>query len=500
MEPFDKPTIYKSKISCGAEAEFKDKNVSGWKFMRIARSARWLVPGLMLAASGAYAQDTVQDRRQHAETAIQKPLETAAKEKLLDEAEALMKAGKPDLAYKLLEPFEFDRAGEVRFDYLIGIAALDSGKPDKATLAFERVLAEDPNYAGARLDMARAYYQLGDIQRAKTEFGTVLEQNPSDAARATIQKYLDEIAAREAGKKTRVSGYIEGRVGRDTNVNNASEVPNNIITPTLYTTNSELADNYYGAGAGGEISHDLNANWQLYAGAGMLWRNNYRQKSFDSFDLEGRAGVVYGTGSDRYRIGVSGGQNSLGGTRHYDSSGVNADLRRTVSASRQLTVFGQYMQYRYADPLLQLNDINQLVAGAGVLQMFQNGKSALSGSVYLGTENDVGPATLTRPAGGRTDGVKRFVGIRAGGQAIVSDRTKLFFSAGEQFGNFSNVNPLIGGHRTDRLSDLTVGVNWYLGNQWIVRPQLARYINSSNVAAYAYDRNDYSLTIRRNFK
>ena len=462
--------------------------------MRFAKSARWVLPGLMLAASGAYAQDTVQDRRQRAEPAIQKPVETAAKEKLLDDAEALMKAGKPDIAYKLLEPFEFDRSGEVRFDYLVGIAALDSGKPDKATLAFERVLAEDPNYAGARLDMARAYYQLGDVQRAKTEFETVLDQNPSGAARATIQKYLDEIAALEAGKKTRFSGYIEGKIGRDTNVNNASEVPNNIIIPTLYTTNEELADNYYGAGAGGEINHDMNANWRLYARADMSWRNNYRQKSFDSFDLEGRVGVGYGTGIDRYRIGISGGQNSLGGTRYYDSSGVNADLHHTVSASRQLNAFGQYMQYRYADPLLKLNDINQLVAGVGMLQMFGNGKSALSGSLYFGTENDVGPA------GGRADGVKRFAGIRAGGQAVVGDSAKLFFSAGEQPGNFSNVNPLISAHRTDRLSDLTVGVNWYLGNLWMVRPQLARYINSSNVAAYAYDRNDYSITIRRNFK
>ena len=144
--------------------------------MKFAISACWLLLGLMLAASGAYAQDTARKPRQTAGQKIQKPVEVDANEKLLADAEALMKAGKPDLAYKLLEPFEFDRSGEVRFDYLIGIAALDSGKPDKATLAFERVLAEDPNYAGARLDMARAYYQLGDIQRAKTEFEMVLDR------------------------------------------------------------------------------------------------------------------------------------------------------------------------------------------------------------------------------------------------------------------------------------------------------------------------------------
>lgn len=464
--------------------------------MKIAVSAGWLLSGLMLAASGVCAQEAGQSQR--AEPAIQKPVQIDVNEKLLGDAEALMKAGEPDLAYKLLEPFEFDRAGEVRFDYLLGIAALDSGRPDKATLAFERVLAEDPEYAGARLDMARAYYQLGDMQRAKSEFETVLNENPSEAARATIQKYLDDIAERENVGKTHISGYAEGTAGRDTNVNNASDFPSNIITPTLITGATELPDNYLGVAAGGEVNHDLNANFRLYAGADISKRNYNRQKSFDLFSTDERAGVIYGTGTDRYRVGMSGGQNTLGGARYYNSAGINADWRHALGASDQLNVFGQYVQYRYADPALQLNDINQLVAGVGMLHTL--GKSALSGSLYFGTENDVGPATAARPSGGRTDGAKHFAGIRAGGQAAVGDSAKLFFSAGEQLGYFSNIDPAISGHRADRLGDLTLGVNWYPDDLWVVRPQIVRYLNTSNVAAYAYDRNDYSITVRRNFK
>lgn len=467
--------------------------------MRFANSVCWLLLGLALTANGAYA-DTTGTTGQTAVQKSRKPAKTDAKEKLLADADALMKAGKPELAYKLLEPFEYERSGEVRFDYLIGIAALDSGKPDKATLALERVLAEDPNYAGARLEMARAYYQLGDLPRAKTEFQTVLAENPSDAARVTIQKYLDDIAERESDTKTRISGYVDGKVGRDTNVNNASEFPNNIITPTLYPTNAELSDNYFGAAAGGEISHDPNANFRLYAGADISKRNNYREKSFDLFGMEERAGMIYATETDRYRIGLVGGQNFQGGTRYYNSSGVNGEWRHMPTSSKQISLFGQYVRYRYANPALQLNDIDQIVAGTGVLRILGEGKTALSGSFYLGTENDVGPATLTRPAGGRTDGAKRFVGIRAGGQASISDDAKLFISAGEQVGYFSNENPTIGSHRLDRLGDMTIGVNWYLDKLWVVRPQIVRYINTSNVATYSYDRNDYSLTIRRNFK
>ena len=53
----------------------------------------------------------------------------------LGKADALMKQGKAAEAYSLLQPFEFEQSGNIKFDYLLGIAALDSGKPDKATLA-----------------------------------------------------------------------------------------------------------------------------------------------------------------------------------------------------------------------------------------------------------------------------------------------------------------------------------------------------------------------------
>jgi tetratricopeptide (TPR) repeat protein len=462
--------------------------------MQFAKSAGWVFAGLMLVASGVYAQEVEQKARQLTEPESQQPAENEAREKPLRDAEALMKADRPADAYNLLEPLEFDRSGEVRFDYLIGIAALDSGKPDKATLAFERVLAVDPDYAGARLDMARAYYQLGDLPRAKTEFETVLKQNPSEAARVTIQKYLDNIAGQEAWKQTRISGYVEGMLGQDSNVNNAadqSSVTTGGIVTTLNSTNVEVADYYYGVAAGGEVNHSLNANWGLYAGADLRQRGNKTQKSFDTLSLDGRGGVTYDTGANRFRVGVLGEQHTLGSAHDLDTAGLNAEWRHAVGASNQLNVFGQYVQYRYVDAAMKLNDINQQAAGIGWLHVLGDAKSTLSGSLYYGMENDVG---------GRTDGANRFGGFRAGGQAALGERTKLFASAGGQVGNFNKVNPTISNQRTDRQYDLTLGANWYRDKLWTVRPQLTHFRNLSNVANYAYDRTDVSLTIRRNFK
>ena len=87
----------------------------------------------------------------------------------LAKAEELLRANRAAEAYDLLEPFEFEEAGNLKYDYLLGVAALNSGKPDKATLVFERVLALEPRYLGVRLDLGRAYFQIGDLARATQE-------------------------------------------------------------------------------------------------------------------------------------------------------------------------------------------------------------------------------------------------------------------------------------------------------------------------------------------
>ena len=311
--------------------------------------------GLMTATSEAYAQEAVKKSRLRADMVQQNPNVTgAAYEKLLFDADVLIKGGDAAAAYLLLEPLEFEHSGEERFDYLIGIAALDSGKPDKATLALERVLMVNPNSAAARLDIARAYYQLGDLPRAKTEFTTALTQNPSATARSNIEKYLDEIAAQESGKQTRVTGYVEGTVGHDNNVNNSTSQSQIFVggaPVTLDPTNVKTSDNYYGVTAGGEVTHRLNANWNLYAGAELRQRGYHTQNSFDALSLDARTGVMFGTKANNLRIGVLGGQYLLGHSRNSVTAGVSAEWRHVFSPSNQVKVFGQYAQYRYFDPL-----------------------------------------------------------------------------------------------------------------------------------------------------
>lgn len=540
--------------------------------MKFARSAVWVFSGLMLAASSTYAQEAAtqnlssktkapvkkspskksaakkaakpdaralqaqreaearakaeqeakaereakaeQEARQRAEAEAEakKQAEIEAHEKPLREADALMKDGKPADAYALLEPLEFERSGEVRFDYLLGISALDSGKADKATLAFERVLAVDPNFAGARLDMARAYYQLGDLQRAETEFNEVMKQDPPEAARVVIQKYLDAIMAYEKTKQTHVSGYVEGVVGHDTNSNSATNETrvNYLGTPiTLSPDSRKSPDSYGGFAAGIEASHSLNANWAVYVGGDVRKHANMVLTQFDSVSADGRVGVMYGEEKNVYKLLLTGGQSYSANSMRRDSQGMNVEWQHTFSPANQLNTFVQYGRNRAvgSPPTAPGTDAridgntDQAIVGAGWLHILADGKQALFGSIYLGKELDVAPATAGLLNGGRSDGKKRFEGLRAGGQAAITDQIDGVASLGWLHSVYGKPNVLANNNnRNENQYDLTLGANWRFDKLWSAKPQLALSKKVANGAVYAFDRVDVSLTIRRDFR
>lgn len=512
------PTPDKAKKAAAKKAKPVAKKAAkpSARALQAQREAEARVKAEQEARQRAEAEQQARQRAEEAETRKQAELE--AREKPIKDAEEMMKGGKPAEAYALLEPLEFERSGEVRFDYLLGIAALDSGKPDKATLAFERVLAVDPNFAGARLDMARAYYQLGDLPRARTEFEEVLKQNPPEGARITIQKYLDAIAAYEQAKQTRISAYVEGVVGHDSNIANSSTqtftfaptspwsglFPGNQLPPA-----AKLTGTYEGINAGGEISHNLDTNWGVFAGADLRQHGNMTQTAYDTLGTDGRIGVMYSGEQDTYKLTLTGGQLYTANSMRRDSFGLSAEWQHVFSPTNQASVFAQYGESRAAgvqptspttDARIE-GDTDQAVVGAGWVHIMADGKQALFGSIYAGKELDVAPfISPGLPNGGRTDGKKRFEGLRVGGQAAITDQWDGIVSLGWQNADYGNLNNLIMNRRSEQIYDLTAAANWRLDKFWSIKPQVAFSRKNSNISLYSFDRTDVSLTIRRDFR
>ena len=79
-----------------------------------------------------------------------------ASDAALDRAADLIGTRDAATAYAELAPLEATRAGKPQFDYLFGLAALDSSHVTHAIFALERVLAMRPNDHPARAELARA--------------------------------------------------------------------------------------------------------------------------------------------------------------------------------------------------------------------------------------------------------------------------------------------------------------------------------------------------------
>lgn len=414
----------------------------------------------------------------------------------LELAQKLILEGKPAEAYALLEPYEFEQAGNTKFDYLLGLAALNSGQADKASIILERVVAVDPLHAAARVDLGRAYYLLGDSEHARAEFTRARSLNPPPPALAMIAQYLGAIEASDK-KMIRLSGYFEAGVGHNDNVNN-STAQSQIYVPALLdaqfnlnASNVKTADSYLGLAGGGEVIHRMSPDWSVYAGADLHSRNDVKYSTFDFISLDGRVGASFSKNAEQLQGGLVVGQFNQGGAVNRNYGGLSAEWRHTYNSANQALLFGQYILHRYPDPSLASNNFNQAIAGLGWMHVFADGRSIVFGSLFGGHEQDTNL---------RIDGAKSIEGVRLSVQSSLVEGLDLFAFGGMQSGKYNQINSAFLVMRDDRQADLTVGLIYRYSPTWILRPQMSLIRNQSNIIINQYNQADFSLTLRRDFR
>ena len=419
----------------------------------------------------------------------------------LAQARALLLAGQAGAALKLLAPHEDISAGILEFDYLFGVAALEAGDASKATIALERALIVNPNHAGARLDLARAYFALGDRGRARNEFNVALAQDPPVNARATINAYLARIdsgASAAGGGGTRASGYLDITAGRDTNVNNATSqgqifVPVFGFSVQLAPSSQRTADNFMSVGGGGEVSHALSSNTSLFAGGDARLRFNQHADTFNFNQFDVRAGAQHTFSSaSLLRASIAHQQYYLDNNNYRGSSGLNLEWRQALSSTQQLSLFGAGNRVRFKDAAQVANDTNLALFGVGYTHALNAvARTTLSVSATVGYERDIGE---------RIDGDRKLVGVRVGGQTGWGENIDVYATAGYQPSRFQTRNVIFNAQRVDNQTDAALGAVWRFGRAWHLRPQLTYMRNASNIDINAYNRYEASVTLRRDFK
>ena len=121
----------------------------------------------------------------------------------MSDAREMLRKGEAAGAFALLEPLERTRAGDVDFDYLLGVAAYDTGRYDRAVVAFERALVASPGFFSARFDLARAYFALGADDLARQEFTRLISANPTPEGVKAIYAHVAAFEALRLGPRPR---------------------------------------------------------------------------------------------------------------------------------------------------------------------------------------------------------------------------------------------------------------------------------------------------------
>ena len=424
------------------------------------------------------------------------------------EAQALLRNGQPLAAYEALMKTEYEGAGEVEFDYLLGVAALDAGKPDKATLALERVLAANPNYAGARIDMGRAFMVLGDIAGAEAEFAAVLALNPPDAVRKRVEGFVAEMAQRSSVAKTKWSGFFGITVGRDSNVNNAPGdakqfIPGILATVVLDPDSVETPSNFTVLAGRIQIDHRINNRIGVYAGLDLNLRRNFQAPQFDSSVGELRVGSTITLSNHELEFSLGVGKTYLDPHSSRNNSilehplyrnlvGGTMQWRFNINEQNQLQTIIQHNRLRYPNEVTSVFDSDQTLLGVNWFHAFgANDQGVWFFGAYRGKESDIQ---------GNPSGEKDFFGVRAGGQYSLTSNLAVFATIGLMSADYQRFQAIHQKTRDDKRYDLSLGMSYSLWDGWLLRPNVSLTRQASNIGLYEFDRKEFSVTLRRDWR
>lgn len=426
---------------------------------------------------------------------------------VIEKARRLLAEGNPKQAYMDLMALQAREAGNVDYDYLLGVAALDSGKLEDAIIAFERVLAINPRHAGAQMDLSRAYYATGSFDLAEAGFLKLKASNPPPGAAAAIDRYLEAIKDRKRQTTAGWTGYGELGMGYDSNLTGVpgdfgAAAQQSFGIPDIDPTGNAIkrAAAFVYAEAGGEYSQPLQRGFSVFAGGDVRGRAYRQESDFNLVQADAWLGVALNDGQSQWRASA--------GYLYYDQQGAapgdpqptnerrdaNAALswRYNVDPQTQWGLGLQYHQVRF--PTNNIEDFNQVFLSASYLKSFASkGTPMLLATAFIA--DDEAPNTF---ADGVTTKSKNLAGLRLYGQYSLAQKLLGFGSLGfiyrkdkDDYARSTTV-----GNGRDHFGEASIGLIWQFQKTCAVRAIYGYTQNNSNIAIYDYNRSEVITAVR----
>lgn len=460
--------------------------------MQPSRPRSALVIALALA-SPALAQEA-------GNTAAPTAASPAVSDPVLSQAQKLLNQRQPKSAYELLAPLEDERGGDPDFDYVLGVAALESGQASTAAFAFERCLSVDPKNGPCRVQMARTHMALGENSSAALELKTIKEYNPPPEVDQMVARYLGSLQQQEAKQKRNFGAYAQIGMGLDSNANSANPTSQIAVAPiggviinlVVNPADREQSDSFLqgAAGANGRIS--LSPSWSLLGGIDLSTRSydEVDRYNYTSGDLN--FGFAYQAGTSQFQLKALGQMYQLDGEAYRDLLGFMGQYQLLASETTQYSAYLQATRMDYEEQTFRNAD-RYTLGGAWSHAMDGNFKPVVYAGLYGGTEDPRTADTHFEYLG------QTFYGVRGGGVLFLSQALQVNGSLSIEHRQYDAVYPVaIPSYitREETQYDASLGLSYKASPNISVSPVYTYSKTASNIIINEYDRNVVSIDFR----
>lgn len=431
-----------------------------------------------------------------------------------DEIRSLLEQNKAQDAYQLGRASP-ELLGDPAFDFFYGIAAIDAGHPGEGVLALERYILVFPNNGDARFQLARGYFILGEDQRARDEFETLLP-NSTGNQKIAIERYLDAIRTRESRYQPTAKVYVEAGLGVDTNINAGlssgatPQIPGLGTLPSV-SSNSISAreqDTFLTASAGVQGTYPVSPGVSLYGAGGVDARRHLGSNNdvFDQHSLGATGGVSYLKERNLYKAGAFLSQSWVDNQSYVLTYGINGEWNRQLDQFNRLTLGAQLARFDYDNMNIYLTKDK---AGGPVLSVLTDRNSdfiGISGAwahalamLYqpvITVSGNYGEESNQR---NRADLSRDIYGGRVSFAMTPAERWGVSAGIGYQENKYRDIFTTGSVRRHDTSWSLDGALSYFYTKQLSVRAEAQILDQSSNIGLFRYGREVVSVKARYEF-
>jgi len=401
-----------------------------------------------------------------------------------------------DLALKRRSEWE----GDIEFDFLYGMAAIESGQPNESVYAFERVAnnADTATLRGrARLELARAYFLTNNMLAAENLFNQVLASDPPQNVRNNIQVFLIAIDANKRTAESSMDWSIAINGGHDDNVNSATAtglidaplIGSIELNPDGLKTADEYADLILGMVYRRFITRDRIIDFNL----NLNRHDNFSTEQFDVDSLRGDVGFNHGSGLQRFRYSVQGHQVQVAGLNFQRSAGISASWQRAAGNGWFQSVTGSLNAIRFDNDSSDnndLRDVNQKLIALGLNKIGESFTN--STNIYYANEDAM--ASIGEHNGRSYYGVAHSILWR------LTDMHTPYLRLSLQELDHNDKHPVFfNTTRSDSTATASLGWLWQFNRQFVISGELSYTESDSNIALFSYSRTKAQAGFRYQF-